>query len=223
MTGLIGDRTRAYLHPPNKESQFQRSRSLHDGLQQASDAFRVAFKITARGLRRPQWNVNGVEVGRGDFIRFGHSRMTDIVQQALLKNTETAIDKSTFLKLAKKRQGSRDIGAQLFCALLRGLDVDARLVCSLQPLSFASAPPAPSPQKTKQTIRMTGSDEESAHSGSDSAASNASSVVGNGVTPNIPPPIKRFGSGASRNTISNADLGQAPSPGKLIVQLYHVR
>lgn len=105
------------------------------------------------------------------------------------------------------------MGAQLFCALLRGLDFDARLVCSLQPLSFASAPPAPSPQKQKQTIRMTLSDSDSAHSGNESAASNTSSVIGNGVTPNIPPPIRRFGAGAPSNSMISADLGQAPSPG----------
>ncbi|KAL7651812.1 hypothetical protein ACMYSQ_009146 [Aspergillus niger] len=45
-------------------------------------------------------------------------------------------------------QGSRDFGAQLFCALLRSVGVEARLVCSLQPLSFRdkfkdAAPPAP--------------------------------------------------------------------------------
>lgn len=33
-------------------------------------------------------------------------------------------------------QGSRDFGAQLFCALLRSAAVETRLVCSLQPLPF---------------------------------------------------------------------------------------
>lgn len=36
-------------------------------------------------------------------------------------------------------QGSRDFGAQLFCALLRSVAVEARLVCSLQPLPFSGA------------------------------------------------------------------------------------
>jgi len=34
------------------------------------------------------------------------------------------------------RSGSRDLGAWLFTALLRGVGVEARLVCSLQPLQF---------------------------------------------------------------------------------------
>lgn len=37
--------------------------------------------------------------------------------------------------------GSRDVGAQLFCALLRAAGVETRLVCSLQPLSFATGGP----------------------------------------------------------------------------------
>lgn len=36
-------------------------------------------------------------------------------------------------------EGSRDTGAQLFCAVLRAAGVDVRLVCSLQLLPFAAA------------------------------------------------------------------------------------
>lgn len=110
------------------------------------------------------------------------------------------------------------MGAQLFCALLRGVGVDARLICSLQPLSFAAAPSAPSPQKQKPTVRMTGSDTETGHSGNESAASATSSVVGTGVTPKIPPPIKRFGGdfSAPAGATDSVDLGAAPSPGESI-------
>lgn len=46
--------------------------------------------------------------------------------------------------------GSRDVGAQLFCALLRSAGVQARLICSLQPLSFVSgAPVLPKPRAKK--------------------------------------------------------------------------
>ncbi|KAL8828147.1 MAG: hypothetical protein Q9170_006730 [Blastenia crenularia] len=41
-----------------------------------------------------------------------------------------------FRTCAKKCEGSRDIGAQLFVALLRGLGLEARLVASLQPVGF---------------------------------------------------------------------------------------
>ena len=37
---------------------------------------------------------------------------------------------------ARTRSGTRDVGAWLFTALLRSVGVEARLVCSLQPLQF---------------------------------------------------------------------------------------
>lgn len=50
--------------------------------------------------------------------------------------------------------GSRDVGAQLFCALLRAAGVETRLVCSLQPLSFATGGPTlPKPRQTKTPAR----------------------------------------------------------------------
>ena len=41
-----------------------------------------------------------------------------------------------FRKAARSCEGSRDVGAQLFTALLRGLGIEARQVVSLQPLGF---------------------------------------------------------------------------------------
>ncbi|EHK17918.1 uncharacterized protein TRIVIDRAFT_194426 [Trichoderma virens Gv29-8] len=41
-----------------------------------------------------------------------------------------------FRQCATNCRGSRDVGAQLFTALLRGLGIDARMVASLQPLGF---------------------------------------------------------------------------------------
>jgi xeroderma pigmentosum group C-complementing protein len=41
-----------------------------------------------------------------------------------------------FRELARKCEGSRDVGQQLFTALLRGLGIEARMVASLQPAGF---------------------------------------------------------------------------------------
>lgn len=49
------------------------------------------------------------------------------------------ISKPDFIDASEDLMGSRDLGAQLFCALLRSLGVTARLICSLQPLPFSFA------------------------------------------------------------------------------------
>lgn len=63
---------------------------------------------------------------------------------------DSCLDRADFREAAKKLQGSRDIGAQLYCSLLRSVGVRARLVCSLQPLSFVSGSPTlPKPKVAK--------------------------------------------------------------------------
>ncbi|KAI9722467.1 MAG: hypothetical protein M1828_004714 [Chrysothrix sp. TS-e1954] len=56
----------------------------------------------------------------------------------------------SFQELAKSCEGSRDVGAQLFCALLRGLGLEARLVTSLQPLGFGWSKTEEAAPPTKQ-------------------------------------------------------------------------
>jgi xeroderma pigmentosum group C-complementing protein len=55
------------------------------------------------------------------------------------RNTEAFSGLPDFRERAKKLEGSADYGAQLFCAWLRSLGVDTRLVCSIQPLPFTFA------------------------------------------------------------------------------------
>jgi xeroderma pigmentosum group C-complementing protein len=59
------------------------------------------------------------------------------------------LEKPDFRALAVKLEGSRDVGAQLFCAFLRSAGVDARLVCSLQPLPFNATVKTITPRKPK--------------------------------------------------------------------------
>ena len=59
-----------------------------------------------------------------------------MLQISLPSDLDLPMQKIDFQDAAKKREGSRDVGAQLFCALLRSVGVDARLTCSLQPLPF---------------------------------------------------------------------------------------
>lgn len=59
---LLTTRTISYLSPKQKDSQFQRSRSLIDGLKQASEEFEGKFKITARGMSRTFWAESSTAV-----------------------------------------------------------------------------------------------------------------------------------------------------------------
>lgn len=48
----------SYLNPNEKFSQFQRTRSFLDGLNQAVEVFKLHFKVTARGMGRSYWAEN---------------------------------------------------------------------------------------------------------------------------------------------------------------------
>ena len=78
-----------------------------------------------------------------------------------------------FHEIAKKMQASRDIGAQLFCAMLRSAGVEARLVCSLQPLPFGASAVRTTPQRQKYTYTAVYADNPDSDSPLDS--DNASS------------------------------------------------
>ena len=64
------------------------------------------------------------------------------MQYKLPDDADPAFEKSDFRSAAKSLKGSRDLGAQLYCAMLRSAGLDARLACSLQPLSFNAGGPA---------------------------------------------------------------------------------
>ncbi|KAI1429946.1 Rad4 transglutaminase-like domain-containing protein [Xylaria sp. FL1777] len=86
------------------------------------------FRITAPGLRK--WGyMNARRLGklRAAFEKEEHD------SEKFGERVEN-IDK--FRQLAQDCTGSRDIGAQLFTALLRGLGLDARLVANIQSLGF---------------------------------------------------------------------------------------
>ena len=86
------------------------------------------FSITAPGLRKigyastavRQWQIRSFQNDKHDPKKHG----------------EKIESLSEFRKLARKCEGSRDVGAQLFTALLRGIGIESRLVASLQPSGF---------------------------------------------------------------------------------------
>lgn len=76
-----------------------------------------------------------------------------------MSNAEVFLSQADFRSQAKLMQGSRDFGAQLFCALLRSVSVEARLVCSLQPLPFSGTVKDMTPSKAVSKYVVLSSDD----------------------------------------------------------------
>ncbi|KAI1482100.1 Rad4-domain-containing protein [Daldinia eschscholtzii] len=139
LRALLTKKMVKYLNPGTQLTQFGRTQSLKDGLEQVGTMYKTKFQITERGLRRALWAENEEHLK-------GYKLPDDI---------ESSREKPDFRKAAKSLSGSRDVGAQLYCALLRSAGVEARLVCSLQPLAFTSAGPTlgkPPKQEGKLSI-----------------------------------------------------------------------
>lgn len=127
-----------WLNPEPHLTQFGRTESLKKGLQMIMEKFQQRFTITEIGLRRALWAEDEKQ----------------LENYGLPDEIDTCLEKSDFRKAAKRMSGSRDVGAQLFCALLRAAGVETRLVCSLQPLSFVTGGPTlPKPRQAKTPSR----------------------------------------------------------------------
>ncbi|KAM7223936.1 hypothetical protein V8F06_000409 [Rhypophila decipiens] len=134
---LLTDKMMRALHPRTNQPQFGRSEALKAGIQEARTMFNIKFTITERGLKRSLW-AEDAEL---------------LKDYQLPEDIESVHEKADFLEAAKSLSGSRDVGAQLFCALLRSAGLEARLVCSLQPLPCVpgGGPPMPKPNASKST------------------------------------------------------------------------
>ncbi|KAK3994538.1 hypothetical protein QBC44DRAFT_348834 [Cladorrhinum sp. PSN332] len=122
---LLSKKTIGFLRPKSSLNQFSKMESFKRGVQEAKEMFKTKFSITERGLRRALWAENEEQ----------------LKNYKLPEDVESTRNRSDFFKAARKLEGSRDVGAQLFCALLRSVRVEARLVCSLQPLSCGPGAP----------------------------------------------------------------------------------
>ncbi|KAL8642660.1 MAG: hypothetical protein Q9228_000665 [Teloschistes exilis] len=86
------------------------------------------FSVTAPALRKQGYKpLHRLESELASFKNDKHDPE---------EHGERIANLSDFRDHAKKCEGSRDIGVQLFVALLRGLGLEARLVASLQPVGF---------------------------------------------------------------------------------------
>ncbi|KAK5055974.1 hypothetical protein LTR84_012524 [Exophiala bonariae] len=133
------------------------------------------FAITAPGLRKRGY---GTKQALKQVI---YSFRTD--EHDPEEHGERIRDIGEFREAAKKCEGSRDLGAQLFTALLRGLGIESRLVASLQPSGFGwTKAEQMIPRKVAKAAEFDSSsddsDEEDSKSISEIARSRASSKSG---------------------------------------------
>jgi xeroderma pigmentosum group C-complementing protein len=89
--------------------------------------WKARFRITAPGLRK---------LGYKSLQRLDEETKSFKEEYDPESHGERIRDIKEFRQCAKALEGSRDVGAQLFTALLRGLGLEARLVASLQPVGF---------------------------------------------------------------------------------------
>ncbi|KAF4981331.1 hypothetical protein FZEAL_2864 [Fusarium zealandicum] len=129
---------------------------LYRLMQTLSAWWKQRFRITAPGLRK--WGYMPLE--RLDRLIKGQKAESHDPEQ-FGERTSSLED---FRRYARDCEGSRDIGAQLFTALLRGLGLEARMIANLQSLGFgwnkfedaepekdnSTAPAAAAPEKTEK-------------------------------------------------------------------------
>ena len=119
-----------------ENSQFWNSKMFLEGVDELRRLWASRFLITAAGLHRARWaDADDEAPPFSDF-----------------EEMDYLIDKADFRNAASTLNGSPDLGAQLFCAMLRGLGIETRLVCSLQCLPFVSSaqPPKPVPKSAQK-------------------------------------------------------------------------
>ncbi|KAI5295073.1 hypothetical protein KEM52_002423 [Ascosphaera acerosa] len=158
---MLPTKVRSFLRPDRTLAQHTRSMTFADGLKQAMQVFARRFKVTGIGLQKAYWlsqPENEVEL---------------IAEQA---EVITSIEE--FRTKAGRMEGSRDLGAQLFCAMLRGAGLETRLVSSLQVLSFSGE------AKGRPALRDVMLVQAAVQAGS---AGGASAAAGNSATPTSEP------------------------------------
>ncbi|KAK5050557.1 hypothetical protein LTR84_003838 [Exophiala bonariae] len=127
---LVPRKLVSLFHVDESKPQYQRSHSFTKGIEEICLLWRTTWTVSARGMRRAHWKNE-----------------VDALKES--EDAEDLIDFDDFKTAALSHSGSRDLGAQLFCALLRSVAVDARLVCSLQVLPFSGVAKGQTPENPK--------------------------------------------------------------------------
>lgn len=139
------------LKPDPTLPVVQRTRKFLDGLRHLMEFWNKRYHIIYKGMRRRAWE--------------------EIETMKKEKDTEPAMDLPDFRRSLGRLEGSRDLGAQGFCALLRSLRVRTRLVFSLQPLPFTFASRGTTPKSSRASRAITTSGDKSSDADESSSTS----------------------------------------------------
>jgi xeroderma pigmentosum group C-complementing protein len=105
------------------------------------------FRITAPGLRKLGYMpLQTLDEVTKSFEKEHHDPE---------RHGEKIVDIEEFRDCARKMEGSRDVGAQLFTALLRGIGLETRLVANLQPVGFGWSQYEEASEKNPRQISKT--------------------------------------------------------------------
>jgi len=162
------------------------------------------FRVTAPGLRK--WGympLQRLDLLIKDFKQGPHNPE---------KFGERIRNLEEFRQCAQECAGSRDVGAQLFTALLRALGLEARLVASLQPLGFGwTKLEEADPERDPVPIRAT--------SQNDSVETEFEEAVAKGKKPVKGRPARRSSRLARLEETSDSELHLEDSDDELAVDL----
>ncbi|KAF8469064.1 hypothetical protein BDZ91DRAFT_679403, partial [Kalaharituber pfeilii] len=183
----------ANLDPKPHLHQLERNTRFLKGLGEAVKIWRKKFQITCPGLSQPYWY------------------RLETLKRIMPKEGDPPVTKADFIEASKTLKGSRDLGAQIFCSLLRSVGVTTRLICSLQPLPFSFASKGPPPSLSSMATR----DEEYGSTPTPTPSSGSHTPVSTSPAP--PKSLSRIRRPGFRSRVSSSSWvpmsplsGQAP-------------
>ncbi|KAF2137977.1 uncharacterized protein K452DRAFT_291011 [Aplosporella prunicola CBS 121167] len=126
------------------------------------------FRITAPGLRKRGYmpSIKALTTEVKAFENTSNSASKNkgdgkLTGEDIERFGEQIRNVEEFKDAARKCEGSRDVGAQLFTALLRGLGLESRMVASLQPTGFGWGKVEEATAKKSQTDQAKANDADS--------------------------------------------------------------
>ncbi|KAK3659712.1 hypothetical protein LTR56_001075 [Elasticomyces elasticus] len=204
LEAVLTEKTKLFLRANSRESQFDRNAMFMDGLQQATEQFRGRFRVSSSGLHRPRWsNPDSLSTG-GEGEGVGDP-----------------MDRADFVSASRKLAGSQDTGNQLFCAVLRGVGVEARVVCSLQVLPFGSTVVKATPVKpVKRVVYASAAASGTDHNSASDNSADDRSVYSSTSVGRVPGVRRRLGQPSFASTTTPAPTEQRKVVKKLTYPVF---